>query len=420
MCSVLHTSGRMLAIAGLVCCGFLLPVSAQNLTGQISGRVDDPSGSVVARASVQLTNDLTQQVRKTETNSSGEFLFVELLAGTYSIRIDQTGFRPYQQTKIEVSAAERVTLPALHLQVGDVSSTVTVQSESARVQTESSERVGLISASQVQNTPLRGRDYVGLLKLLPGVTDLVSRDAPGGTMATVNGGLGGQVLVTIDGIVSQDSGSTTGTQYQPSVDAIGEMKVLLTSYQAEYGARSGGLVNVVIKNGTRDFHGSAYYYKRNEALNANNFFNNANRSNVGSDGKAKRPVYRYDNPGYTLGGPVIIPGTRFNRERNKLFFFWSQDILMRKNPTSLMQVTFPTQLERQGNFTQSVYGNNGQPVIVRDPVTQAPIPGNIVPTNRIDPAGAGATQPVAAAERGGYQRQPRVQLSESVCARSAA
>ncbi len=362
-------------------------VSGQGLSGQISGHVDDTSGRPIVACTVQLTNDLTKQVREMQTDSTGGFVFVELLRGNYSVRVVQPGFRPHEEKAIEVSANERVSLSPIKLQLGDVASTVTVQGDQARVQTASSERAGLISASQIENTPLRGRDYIGLLKLLPGVVDVVTRDAPGGSMATVNGGLNGQVLVTIDGVVSQDSGASGNTQYQPSVDAIGEVKVLLTNYQAEYGARAGGMVNVVIKNGTQDFHGSVYYYKRNEALNANNFFNNSGRLNLGADGKARSPVYRYDNFGYTVGGPLFFPGTRFNRKSNKLFFFWSQDILKRNVFTALQRVTFPTQLERNGDFSQSVFGNNGQSVVVRDPTTQTPFPGAIVPVSRIDPVG---------------------------------
>ena len=360
--------------------------SAQ-LSGQISGHIDDASGQSVAACAVELTSDLTRQVRKTVTDAAGGFVFVELLRGNYSIRVIHPGFRPHEERAIEVSANERVALNPIRLQLGDVTSTITVQGDQARVQTASAERSGLISSDQIANTPLRGRDYVGLLKLLPGVVDTVTRDAPGAGMATINGGLNGQVLITLDGIVSQDSGATSGTQYQPSVDAIGEMKVLLNNYQAEYGARAGGMVNVVIKNGTRDFHGSGFYYKRNEALNANNFFNNAGGLNVGPDGKAKRPVYRYDNFGYTVGGPLILPGGSFNRARNKLFFFWSQDVLKRKAFTALQRVTYPTALERDGDFSRSVFGNNGQPVVLRDPTTQAPIPGAIVPRTRINQAG---------------------------------
>ena len=179
---------RMYFLFGLTFIGLALFFSrdqavAQNVTGQISGRLDDPSGSVVTGASVELTNDLTHQTRKTESKSNGEFVFVELLPGVYSVKVEHPGFRTFQQSRIEVTATERVTLGPLHLQVGDVSSSVTVESESARVQTESSERVGLISTSQVENTPLRGRDYVGLLKLLPGVTDTVTRDAPEAAMS---------------------------------------------------------------------------------------------------------------------------------------------------------------------------------------------------------------------------------------------
>ena len=379
LCSILFVMALIVFTSGRT--------SGQGLSGQISGRVDDTSGRSIVGCVVQLTNDLTNQVREVQTDSTGAFVFVELLRGNYSLRVTQAGFRPHLERAIEVSATERVALSPIKLQLGDVSSTVTVASDQARVQTASSERAGLISASQIENTPLRGRDYIGLLKLLPGVVDVVTRDAPGGAMATVNGGLNGQVLITIDGIVSQDSGSTVGTQYQPSVDAIGEVKVLLTNYQAEYGARAGGMVNVVIKNGTQDFHGSVYYFKRNEALNANNFFNNSGRLNLGADGKARRPVYRYDNFGYTVGGPLIIPGTRFNKNRDKLFFFWSQDILKRRVVSALQRVTFPTLLERRGDFSQSVFGNNGQAVVVRDPTTQVPFPGAIVPTSRINPAG---------------------------------
>ncbi|HYW44691.1 MAG TPA: TonB-dependent receptor [Bryobacteraceae bacterium] len=363
------------------------PAAGQGLSGQISGHVNDPSGSSVVGCTVQLTNELTKQVREAQTDSTGSFVFVELLPGDYSIGVTQAGFRPYAQKSIEVSANERVALRPIQLQLGDITSTVTVQAEAARVQTDSSERSGLINTAQMENIPQRGRDYMGELKVLPGVIDLVTRDAPGGTTPLVNGGLTGQVVISLDGIVSQNTGALTGTHYQPTVDAISEMKVLLNNYQAEYGERSGGMVNVIIKSGTREFHGSAYYFKRNEALNANNFFNNANRVNVGADGKARRPVYRYDNFGYTIGGPLIVPGTRFNKSRNKLFFFWSHDLLKNKNPTSLQQVTFPTQLERQGDFSQSVFGNNGQHVVVRDPTTQAPIPGDVVPASQINAAG---------------------------------
>ncbi len=132
------------------------------------------------------------------------------------------------------------------------------------------------------------------------------------------------------------------------------------------------------KSGSRDFHGGAYYYVRNEAFNADEFFNNLNN--------IPRPKYRYNDPGYFVGGPILIPGSDFNRHRDKLFFFWSEEFLRRAYPTSVSYQTFPTALERQGNFSQSV-DQNGQLIVIKDPMSGAPFPGNIIPANRIDPNG---------------------------------
>ena len=386
---MLKSLGRELGRGSLAALALLLasaPLCGQT-TGQISGRVEDPNAGLVVDSAVRLTNELTKQTREAKTDNTGSFLFVELVPGNYSLNIRREGFRTYEQSRIEVASGERVALPPIRLTIGDVASSVTVEADAARVQTDSSERVGLINPTQIQSTPLRGRDYMGMLKVLPGVVDDTNRDAPGGSTPQLNGGRSGNVLIALDGITSQNSGAMNGTQFQPSLDAISEMKVLLNNYQAEYGARSGGVVNVVVKSGAAQFHGTGYYYKRNETLNANNFFNNANSVNVGPDGKARRPRYRYDTFGYTVGGPLIVPGTRFNSSRSKLFFFWSHEILHTKVPSALQQVTFPTDLERKGDFSKSVFGNNGAPVIVRDPTTQAPIPGNVVPASLISPAG---------------------------------
>ena len=149
--------------------------------------------------------------------------------------------------------------------------------------------------------------------------------------------------------------------------------MLLTNYQAEYGRSVGGTINTVTKSGTKDFHGGAYYYFRNEALNANDFF--ANRQGL------PRSNYRYNNPGYYLGGPVVLPGTGFNRNHDRLFFFWSQEFLIRTVPSSVSYQTFPTAIERQGDFSQTV-DQNGQPIVIRDPQSNTPFPGNLLPANR--------------------------------------
>jgi hypothetical protein len=222
---------------------------------------------------------------------------------------------------------------------------------------------------------------MGTTKFLPGIVDTANRESPGWNDLVginINGTRAGTIDLNLDGITSLDTGSMTGPYLAPSIDAVAEVKVLLSNYQAEYGRSSGGTINTVIKSGTRDLHGGAYYYFRNDAMNANEFFNNRNR--------IKRPRYRFNNPGYFLGGPVLIPGTDFNKNRDKLFFFWSQDFLPLTIPSNLSTYTFPTPLERAGDFSRS-FDQNGALIAVKDPNTGAAFPGNAVPANRIDPNG---------------------------------
>jgi Carboxypeptidase regulatory-like domain len=354
---------------------FCATLLGQGLTGQLSGSVTDPSGGAVANSAVQLTNTQTSQTRSSNTDNDGRFVFTELLPGTYSISIQNPGFKKYEQTGISVTATERVTLPAISLQLGAVSETISVTGQTAAVQTESSERAGLITSREMQEISLKGRSYIGTTRLLPGVIDTANRESPGWNDLVginINGTRAGSIDLNLDGITSLDTGSLTGPYLAPSIDAVGEVKVLLSNYQAEYGRSSGGTINTVIKSGTRDFHGGAYYFLRNEDLNANEWNNNRNG--------LPRPRYRFNNPGYFLGGPVLLPGVRFNRNRDKLFFFWSQDFLPLTIPSAITTRTFPTALERAGNFSQSG-------VTILDPTTRTAVPGNIIPVNRIDPNG---------------------------------
>jgi hypothetical protein len=354
----------------------------QGLTGQLSGTVVDPSGAAVIGASVDIVNPLTGQTRAAKTSDGGRFVFTELLPGSFSLTVSVPGFKKHAEKNIVVSATERVTLPQITLEVGDVREIVSVTAEGARVQTESAERAGVIGTRQMEELPLKGRSYMGTAKLLPGIIDTANRESPGWNDLVginINGTRAGAIDLNLDGITSLDTGSLTGPYLAPSIDAVAEVKVLLSNYQAEYGRSSGGTINTVIKSGTRELHGGAYYYLRNEALNANEFFNNKNN--------VKRPRYRYNYPGYFVGGPVLLPGTNFNKNRDKLFFFWSQEFLPLTSPSSISTQTFPTQLERQGDFSSSVDAN-GALIPINDPLNggQA-FPGNVVPTSRIDANG---------------------------------
>lgn len=360
----------------------LLPVSsAQTVTGQISGTVVDPGDAVIVGADVNLINDVTKQARVYRTDPSGNFLFPELVPGTYNVRIMHPGFKAYAQNGIVLSAQEKLALHELRLEVGEVTSTVEVQAETTHVATDSSDHTTGVNLIQIQNTPIRGRDFQGIIKDLAGVQDLGTHDSRGwGTQVpAVNGGQQGQVLLTLDGIASQDSGAPGLNTYQaPSVDAIAEVKLLTSNYNAEYGSRNGGQLNLTIKSGTAQFHGSAYYYWRHEQLNANEFFNNA-------QGIVK-PKYRFQNPGGTIGGPLYIPRTRFNKDHDKLFFFFSYDYVHNVQANTVNHFTMPTALEKTGDFSQSI-NPNGSRIVIRDPTTGNPFFGNVVPPAQQNPIG---------------------------------
>jgi hypothetical protein len=376
----LKNACRLFLLAAVLA-NFSVFVQGQGLTGQISGLVKDANANIIPGAEVEVTNDETGLKRNTVTGDDGSFVVTQLLPGTYSFVVKKSGFRSYRQENIVLTANERVAIRDVTLSVGDLTQTVTVTAEAARVQTESAERAGLIDEQQIQSIALKGRDYMGLVKLLPGVVDTANREAPGWNNLvgiSINGSRQGTINLTLDGVSSLDTGSQLGPYLAPGLDAIGEVKVLLTNYQAEYGRSSGGTINVVIKNGTRDFHGGGFYFKRHEQFNANEFFNNLR--NVG------KPRYRFNYWGGTIGGPVLIPGTNFNKNRDKLFFFWSQEYLPRVYPTRQGTLTYPTARERAGDFSQS-FDTNGRLIVVRDPLTGQPFPNNIIPTNRIDPNG---------------------------------
>ncbi|HEY3841592.1 MAG TPA: TonB-dependent receptor, partial [Bryobacteraceae bacterium] len=383
----------------LVLASLALPptANAQTSSAQITGVLTDSSGAAIVGAKVQITNDLTKLQNEFLTDSGGRYQF-QVTPGDYTLHIAQTGFKAYDQ-KINVVQEERFANPDIRLTVGDVSTTVDVEGEAAHVQTDSSDKTIAVNQTQIEDTPSAGRNFLMILRSLPGTFVANTTDSRGGTAAvgglgapTVNGGAG-QLLVTINGIASQDSGAPgTGGYQAPSVDAIGEVQVMVSNYTAEYGARNGGQMNVVIKNGTNQYHGTGYYYWRHEELNANEWFNNKNTVTInGIKGQANpKPLYRYQNPGGTVGGPLFIPG-KFNRDRNKLFFFFSEDDAFHKGTNGPNHFTMPTALERTGNFSQTVT-STGVQVPIYNPLagtTSSPVlySGYIVPPSQISPQG---------------------------------
>ncbi len=244
---------------------------------------------------------------------------------------------------------------------------MSVTSEATLVQTNGGARSGLITRENIEDIALKGRDFAGMLKILPGVVDTSAREAPGwGSMGglTINGRSGG-FNFSYDGVTNKDTGSNSGNYAAPALDSIAEVRVQASNFQAEYGRSSGATISVITRSGTKDFHGTAAFYKRDDKWNGNEFLRKQ-QCGLGVTAQCDPPLYDFDNTAWTLGGPVLIPGTDFNKGRNKLFFFWSQDILARTDPGTLNQRRMPTALERSGDFSQT-FDAQGRLIFIRDP-----------------------------------------------------
>jgi len=353
-------------------------LAAQTITGTIVGTVKDPGGLAVAAAPVTLTHAATGAQRQAHTNERGDFVFSSLQPGAYAVATTAPGFKRLEKRAVMLTASETLSVGDLLLEVGVVSETVTVTAQGAAVQTASAERSGVVTSSQVEHLLIKGRNVTSLLATLPGVVDLADADSPDrnfniyvqGNRRNTNG-------FTLDGMALNAIGNNFNVLVGVSQDAVAEVKILTSNYQAEYGRMSGASVHIVTKSGGREFHGLASYFKRHEQFNANNFF--SNRLSVG------KPRYRFNTWNYNLGGPLYVPG-KLNRNRDRLFFFFSQEYWPLKISRPVGQLTVPTELERAGDFSQSLDLNN-RLIVVRDPSSGQAFTGNRVPAARIDSNG---------------------------------
>lgn len=353
---------------------------AQTITGTIVGSVVDPSGAAVTGAEVVAVQGATGAKRTVKTNDQGDFQIGSLQPGEYQLSVSSSGFKTLLQKGIVLSSAETLPVGKLTMEIGAVSDQVSVVAEGVAVQVASSERAGVIATGQLENLMTKGRNAMTLLALLPGVVDgqgvgsqeRIDRNFD----LSVQGNRRNANTVTVDGMPVNPMGNNFNGVVMLSQDAIAEVKVLMSNYPAEYGRSAGATVNFVTKSGTKDFHGLVSYFKRHEQFNANDFFNNRL--------SRAKPRYRYNTWNYNIGGPIAIP--KINRNRDKLFFFWSQEFWPLRVPTAIAQLTVPTLLERRGDFTQSIDLNN-RLIPVIDPTSRQPFPGNVVPASRLDPSG---------------------------------
>jgi len=344
---------------------------AQTSSGEISGRVIDSSDAVVVDAEVTLTNQSTGDVRETRTDRFGNFLFPALQPGVFRVAVRAPGLQGMEKHDLKLSASERLSAGDFKLAVGGVTEEVSVTGEATPVQTESAERSAVIDSKQISTLMTIGRDPLELLSMLPGIVgagDSNGRDDAGdglggsqlGTSGpgVINGVRSNSNAVSVDGVSGNPRGDGNKLDTPLNMDAVAEVSVQLNGYQAEYGQSAGGIVNLTTKSGTNEFHGSAYYYGRNDAFNANDFFRNYRGQ--------PRDAYRYNTYGASLGGPAYIPKV-FNTTENKLFFFFSTERWPTKASINDQLFMMPTAAERSGDFSNT-YDTTGRKIYIKDPL----------------------------------------------------
>jgi hypothetical protein len=359
---------------------------AQSDTSSLSGTVTDPSGAVVPGAIVSARNDANGQIRNATTNSVGAYTITNLPTGGYTVTVEAKGFETavQQGTHVDPSIGARMDVA---LKSGNTTTTVTVQANANRLQTESASVGQLVTSQQVKSIQLNGRNPLYLSQLEPGVT----RNAPMSSFnfsldntLYVNGSRSQENILTFDGAPMVRTRSNNNSVGVADVDATSQVQILTTGYQPEYGRTSGGQVRLIPKSGTSNFHGAVYEYLRNSFFNANTW----QRNNSPDPLIAGHPeAFRYNQFGWNLNGPVYIPG-HFNTSRQKLFFLVGQEyVRYRRSPTQTGKV--PTMAMRNGDFSELLGPNifYAKPVQIVNPRTGQPYPNNVIPATDLSANG---------------------------------
>ena len=353
-------------------------VFAQTMgTGTITGTATDATGAVVPGVKITATNLSTGIERTVATNASGSYVIPALQVGTYEVKASHAGFKTFLHKDLRLDTDTSFTVN-ITLDVGSAEQSVTVTAAPPAIQTTSGEMSTLATGAQVSELSFNGRNFSQILTLGTGVASQqtgrrMAVGQEGNPLMSVNGGRITNTKFTYDGVLAMDTGGNRGLNLFPPMDATAEVQIKTSNYTADSGSYGYGLVNVVTKTGGNEFHGDLYEINGVDKVDARNFFDNT------------RAPFKQNVFGFTIGGPIFIP-RHYNPDKNKTFFFVSEAWNRRRGPqlvnfTSPPQSTFTAQtvdpLPRQGNFTGLA--------AVKDPTTNAPFPGNIIPANRIDP-----------------------------------
>jgi len=337
-------------------------------TGSLLGLITDQNGAVVPSATVRVTDTDTGFTKNTVSTAEGTYLVPLLPVGHYSVAVEASGFKSFTRTDVLVPVAQNIRVD-VHLQVGGVDQMITVEGNAINIETTNATLGQTIDTARLNSLPLNGRNALGLLQTLPGVavsnTPTYVTWARSGPSFSISGSRTDFGNLMLDGTTFTDAISNT-SQNLPTVDALQEFRVLTDSYGAEYGRAGGSVILAVTKSGTNQFHGSLWEYLRNDAFDAANALTPAG---------TRKPMLRQNQFGGDIGGPVLLP--KYNG-RNKTFFFFAYEGL--RIHQQALTVAFPlTANQRTGDFSALLPSQ-----FIKDPATDLPFPGNIIPANRID------------------------------------
>jgi len=428
---------RVLALTTALVLAFLAAPShtyAQSLTGAISGTVVDAQGGILPGADVTLTNLQSKTVQRTVTNSDGVFVFASVPAGNYSVRVELSGFTTWEATDITLLLGQRRTMAGITLKVGGVAEVISVTARPEIAPVDSGEKSARLTAEQIQNVPMVGRSTGELLKLLPGMTPTsggtsnspnyngevigINGNGDGGKQSAVgnfsgNGTRVDALDIVIDGAHASDPGCNCAMSVNPNPDMVGEFKVLQSNYGAEH-AKGPITIDVISKSGGRDFHGLAYAYMRDYRMNSNEWRLNKFSNEPGAENKPKN---KYVYPGFNFGGPLLIPGTNFNKDRNKVFFFTGYEFYRQRLDTGILQSWVPTDAMLNGDFSNTgSFAGLGNSYV-------STVPTNLVngriPANQIDSSGQALLRQLPRpnadpAQTGGYNYVDTVELDQNM------
>jgi hypothetical protein len=371
----------MLRISLILMLGFVLATAAAYGQGNASivGTVTDVTGAVIPSAQVTITNTDTGFIRATETNATGSYSARELAIGPYEVRVEAGGFKTYQETGITLSVNDTVRADAT-LEVGEMVESVTVEANAIQVQADSNEISQTVTDEMVAQLATNGRNVLQLAALVPGAaSSMPDFDSPmaqnQNRSISYNGQRADHNNWIVNGGEAYDRGAGGILIVSPSQDALQEFKVMTSNFSANLGQSSGGMITMVTKSGTREYHGGAWEYLRNDKIDASSFFSNLNDQ--------PKPQLRYNTFGFNFGGPVPTPGEK------KLFFFYNMEWRRLVTGREFNATAIPSEA-KSGDFsslaTAITVPQTDDPEAIAKFAQYGLSPGDVFPNNQI-PAG---------------------------------